>query len=183
MMYELPKSVEISGVEYGIRSDYRPVLDICAAFSDVELSSQEKIAVALIIFYPKVEQIPPRDMAEALKQCFWFIRCGKPDLKADVPKRIDWEQDSDLIFSDINRVSGREVRELPYCHWWTFMAWFNAIGEGQLSTVVSIRDKRRKGKKLADWEQEYYRENREKIDFKTEYTPEEEALLQKMLGK
>lgn len=183
MRYELPKGVEISGVEYDIRHDYRPILDICTALSDIELSGQEKSAVALTIFYPEVEKIPHRDYGEALKKCFWFISCGEPESKGPNHKKIDWEQDANLIFSDINRVSGCEIRALPYCHWWTFIAWFNAIGDGRLSTVVSIREKRRKGKKLDDWEQKYYQENREQIDFKTQHTAAEEELLNKMLGK
>ena len=175
--------MEISGVEYAIRHDYRPILDICTAISDIELSEQEKSAVALTIFYPKVEQIPFQDYGEALKQCFWFIGCGEPEGKGPAHKKIDWEQDANLIFSDINRISGCEIRALPYCHWWTFISWFNAIGDGQLSTVITIREKRRKGKKLADWEREFYNENREKIDFKVEYTEAENEMLKQMLGK
>lgn len=52
MMYDLPKSVEVGGCVYEIRSDYRAVLDICAALSDPELSDDERGLVTLTIFYP-----------------------------------------------------------------------------------------------------------------------------------
>ena len=65
------------------------------------------------------------------------------------------------------------------------MSFFQAIGEGQLSTVVAIRDKLRKGKKLEKWEQDFYRENKSRIDFKKKYSAEELAeqdRLKKLLG-
>ena len=52
MNYGLPKSVEIQGTDYDIRSDYRDILTICAALSDVELNDQEKAYVVLDVFYP-----------------------------------------------------------------------------------------------------------------------------------
>ena len=37
MMYELPTSLNVCGVEYAIRSDYRAALDVLSAFSAVDL--------------------------------------------------------------------------------------------------------------------------------------------------
>ena len=91
-----------------------------------------------------------------------------------------------MIVADVNKVAGCEVRALPFCHWWTFIAWFNAIGEGQLSTVVSIRDKLRRGKKLEKWEQEFYRDHKRQVNLKQRYTAEELAeqeRLKKLLGE
>lgn len=66
------------------------------------------------------------------------------------------------------------------------IAYFHAIGEGQLSTIVSIREKLRTGKKLEKWEQEYYRKNKHQVDLKKRYTAEElaeQARLKKLLGE
>ena len=52
------------------------------------------------------------------------------------------------------------MRTLPYLHWWSFLAWFDAIGEGSFATVVAIRDKLRRGKRLENWELDYYRTHR-----------------------
>ena len=71
-------------------------------------------------------------------------------------------------------------------HWWTFLSWFNAIGEGQLSTVVSIREKLQKGKKLDKWERDFYRENKQLVDMKKRYSTQELAeqeRLKKLLGE
>ena len=51
--------------------------------------------------------------------------------------------------------------------------------------VLNIRQKKAKGKKLEKYEQEYYRENKNLIDFKAKYTDEEQAeidRLNKLLG-
>ena len=91
-----------------------------------------------------------------------------------------------MIVADVNKVAGTEIRALPFLHWWTFVSYFNAIGEGQLSTLVSIREKLRKGKKLEKWDQEYYRKNKDKVDLKKRYSAEELAeqeRLKKLLGE
>ena len=113
-MYDLPKKINICGTEYGIRSDYRAVLDICTALSDAELSQQEKSYVALDIFYPDFEKMPPEHYQEALKQCFLFINCGEEEEKKKSPKLVDWAQDFNYIVAPVNRVIGREIRSVKY---------------------------------------------------------------------
>ena len=72
----LPISVEVGGAEYAIRSDYRAALDICAALSDPELDGRERAAVALEVFYPDVDAIPPERYEEAVERCLWFLGGG-----------------------------------------------------------------------------------------------------------
>lgn len=71
-----------------------------------------------------------------------------------------------MIAADGNKVMGYEVRALPFCHWWIFIAWFHAIEEGELSTVAFIRDKLCQGEKLEKWEQEFYRDHKQQVDLK-----------------
>ena len=88
--------------------------------------------------------------------------------------------------SDVNRVAGREIRDEAFVHWWTFLSWFHAIGEGQLSTLVSIRDKLRRGKKLEKWEQDFYRKHREQVELKKRFSArelEEQRRLNELLGE
>lgn len=66
------------------------------------------------------------------------------------------------------------------------MAYFNAIGQGQLSTIVAIRDKLRRGKALEKWEKDFYRENKARVDLKPRYSSpdlEEQARLKALLGE
>ena len=52
--------------------------------------------------------------------------------------------------------------------------------EGQLSTVVSIRNKLKRGKKLEKWEREYYNENKRTVDMRRKYTIEEKAEIERL---
>lgn len=182
-LWSLPDAADIGGREYAINADFRDILDIISRLNDMKQDQQIRFYVALALFYEDFRLMPDTDYQAAVEWMFDFINCGEqPDGKKQ-PKTIDWEQDRAMIVADINKVAGCEIRALPFCHWWTFIAWFNGIGDGQLATVVSIREKLRKGKKLTEWEHNFYRENRAKVDFKTSYTTEEDTLLNKWMGR
>lgn len=181
--WDLPESAEIGGVEYAINADFRDVLDILMRLNDPARAEQVRTYVSLALFYKNFSGMPEEHWQAAADYLMWFINCGEIPDEKKYPKTIDWERDRQMIVSDINKVAGCEVRALPFCHWWTFLSWFNGIGEGQLSTVVAIREKRRKGKKLTDWERDFYQKNREKVDFKTQYTQNDDAMLSAWTGK
>ena len=85
---------------------------------------------------------------------------------------MDWEQDAAIIIPAVNSVAGREIRLDPGIHWWTFFGWYMSIGDGLFASVLRIRSKKAKGKKLEKWEEEFYRENRHLIDLKQVETDE-----------
>lgn len=169
-MYELPTSVTIENKEYKIRNggDYRMVLDCFSALQDIELSEQERIIASLCIFYDDVLSLDCIDnvfdteekLIEATNKMAWFFNCGDSDYgRTSNIKLIDWEQDSQMITSAVNKVAGYEIRSVEYMHWWTFLGYYSAVGNSTLSTVVEIRSKLKKGKKLEKYEQEFKREN------------------------
>ena len=175
MNYELPTTVEIGGKDYKIRSDYRAILDILEALGDPALEDGDKIACILTIFYP---ELPPMDnYEEAVKQCFRFINMNEDEPNKQAPKLMDWSQDILHIIPPINRVLGKEIRSLDYLHWWTFLAAYYEMGECLFSQIVSIRSKKIKGQQLEKWEKQWYKEHRELVDFKTNYTDAEKDLL------
>lgn len=178
MMYSLPTSLEVCGVNYEIRSDYRAVLDICTALSDVDLSDQDKAIVALAILYPGFEEMPPEHYQEAIKKCFWFINGGADDEPIrKAPKLMDWEQDFQYIVAPVNRVLGTEIRAVEYLHWWSFISAYYEIGDCTFAQIVRIREKKAKGKALDKQDQEWYRQNRHMVDFKQTYSDSEKAVL------
>ena len=181
-IWDLPTSATIGGVEYPIHADFRDILNIFRYLDDPEKPEFIRLRIAVALFYDG--EIPEEYLMEALEYLSEFISCGNQNNKPG-PKLLDWEQDAQVIVADINKVAGTEIRGMPFLHWWTFLAYFNAIGEGQLSTLVSIRDKIRRRKKLEKWEQEYYQKNREKVDLKKPYSAaemEEIRRLEAMLG-
>ena len=182
-VWELPRRAEIGGKCYEIHGDFRDVLEIFSYFEDPDLPEPLRWRIALALFYEG--QIPEKHRQEAMEYLIWFLNCGKKEQPGPGVKLIDWEQDAPMIVADVNKVACQEIRSLPYLHWWTFMAWFHAIGEGQLSTVVSIRDKQRRGKPMEKWEKDYYRENKHLVDLQVRYSQEElkqQQALQKLLG-
>ena len=180
--YGLPKSVEVNGTEYDIRSDYRAILDIIQALNDINLNSQEKAYIALDIFYYDATKIPYEDTEQALAECFAFIDGGAVRNQGNAPKVVDWEKDFPLIIAPINAVAGREIRADEYCHWWTFLAYYNEInGDCTFAQVVRIRDIQARGKSLEKDEREWLNRNRDIVDMPSRYTDDEEEFL-KMWG-
>lgn len=163
-MYELPKSIMLNGQEWNIRNegDFRVILDCFEALNDVDLSTNEKIIASLIIFLEDLNSIEDMnklpDIEEAYKEMVKFFNCGQEEQESNSYKLIDWNKDSTLIISAVNRVAGKEIRS-QYVHWWTFMGYYVAIGECPLSTIVGIRYKKIKNKKLEKWERDFVREN------------------------
>ncbi len=175
MNYNLPTSVELDGKEYAIRTDYRAILDIFEAMSDPELTEEDKAIVALNIFYC---DMPPYNVWDkALKEFVLFINMGEEETQKAKPKLMDWSQDFNYIVAPVSRVIGKDVRSIKNLHWWTFLTAFYEIGECTFSQIVSIRDKKQKGKQLEKWEKEWYREHRDIVDFKTTYSEAEQDLL------
>lgn len=183
MIGRLPTTLTVDGKDYDIRTDYRDCLTVLTAFNDPELSDLEKIIITVKIIYIN----PPEDIQEAYEKAVWFLDCGKDLTLNDKskPQLYDWEQDEQMMFSAINKVAGKEVRAEKYMHWWTFMGLFNEIGEGMFASVVNIRNKKARHKKLEKYEQEMYREYKDIIDLHTkkkQRSDEEKAALEKLLS-
>lgn len=192
-MYEIPTSVLIEDKSYAIRNqgDFRMVLDCFAALEDTSLDPNERIVACLIIFYEDFNEVEdvartPRETLEQLTlEMFKFMNCGKSkeELGAKQPFRLlDWEKDSQLVCSAVNKVAGMEIRSCPYLHWWTFMGYYLAIGESALATVVSIRSKIAKNKKLEKFEKEFRRDNPQyfNMDYRTQQDREEDELIKQL---
>lgn len=175
MSYRIPHTLEVGGRSWDIRTEYRTILNIISRLQDESKHPQVRVFVALSLFYVDFSAMPQPLYEEAADQMMWFIACGEEDDGRPSPKLIYWDYDANMIASDINKVAGREIRGAEPLHWWTFIGFYCAIGEGQLSAVVSIRDKLARGKKLEKWEQEFLSRNKRKVIPKKKRTAEEQA--------
>ena len=175
-MLFLPKTLEVNGTEYPIRTDFRVALTIFQAFNDNSLPPMLKAQTALRCLYIDI----PDNLEEAYKKAVWFLDGGDMPKSKQAPKRtLDWEQDEYLIFPALNKVAGYEIRTAEYLHWWSFLGLFNEVGEGLYSQVMNIRSKLARGKTLEKWEKEYYNSHKELIILKEKLTPEEQAELER----
>lgn len=165
--YDLPKSLTVGGTSYPIRTDFRAVLDILAAMNDAELDNTAKNIVMLQIIYPNWREIPQEHLQEAAQKAADFIDCGHKDDGKPSPRLIDWEKDATIIIPAVNSVAHAEIRALPELHWWTFLSYFMEIRESTLSTVLNIRQKKAKHKKLDQWERDFCKENKKLVEIKS----------------
>lgn len=197
MIGALSETLTVGGEEYPIRTDYRNVLQVFEAFQDPELAQEEKWIVAIYLLFEDfscaddVLQAAQNgfDLEEAIKQISWFISAGQPEKQVLEQPTYNWTQDEQMIFSAVNKVAGKETRELDYLHWWTFFGYFNEVGEGTFSFIVGIRNKLNKGKKLEKHEKEFLSHNKELVLMKKPLTKEEQeqedaykTLLNEVLG-
>lgn len=179
--YDLPTSLTIGEVAYPIRYNWRAVMDILAACADPALDDEAKAYCMLRILFPTLEEIPEERLQEACQKASAFIDCGQTNDGKAKPRMIDWQQDASIIMPEVNKVAGYEIRMDPNIHWWTFFGWFMGIGDGLFATVLHLRAKRSKGKKLEKWEQEFYQVNKSIVDFHTQETEEDKAVKEKLL--
>lgn len=197
MIGALPEALTVGSEDYPIRTDYRNVLQVFEAFQDPELTQEEKWIVAIYLLFEDfscandvLEAAQDGfDLGEAMKQISWFISAGQPEKQVLEQPTYNWTQDEQMIFSAVNKVAGRETRELEYLHWWTFLGYFNEVGEGTFSFIVGIRHKLNKGKKLEKHEKEFLSHNKELVLMKKPLTKEEQeqedaykSLLDEVLG-
>ena len=188
MNYYLPKTVIVGGESLQIRYDFRVILEILEMLGDPELDAADKAEALITMFYVEPERL--KNAKEAIEQCYNFIDMGEQN-NTKSPRLVDWEQDFNYIIAPINRVLGREVRDIPYdvetntggLHWWTFMGAYMEIGgDCMFSQIVSIRDKKARGKKLEKHEKEWLRRNSHIVNFKRKYSETENVLAKEWMG-
>lgn len=184
MIFDLPTALEFGGQSWAINTDYRDVLRTLTAFEDPNLTDEEKAYICLHNTYPTLKDIPAELMQAAFDAAVEFIDHGGRSDETG-PRTMDWTQDAPLIFPAVNRVAGFEVRSAEYIHWWTFMGYFMEIKDSTYSTVLGLRGKRARGKKLEKDEKEFWKHNRSICELKTKYTDEEleeQEKLRKIIG-
>lgn len=174
MIFDLPTALTVGGRKWRINSDFRDVLRTLEAFEDPELTDGEKAYICLHNTYPELENMPREDLQAALDAALAFIDRGGREARQG-PRTMDWRQDAPLIFPAVNRAAGFEVRSAEYLHWWTFLGYFMEIRDSTYATVLGLRSKRARGRRLEKDEQAYWRENRGICELKARYTQEELA--------
>ena len=143
-LWHLPEKACISDAQYDIHADYRDILEIISYLNDESLPQRLRWQIALGLFYE--QPVSQAHEQQALEYLCRFLGGGGAQPSKAGPKLIDWQLDAEQIIADVNKAAGREIRSLPFVHWWTFLSWFHSISEGQLSMLVSLRNKLRRGK-------------------------------------
>ena len=192
-MYELQTEVIINGASFGIRNkgDFRVVLDCFKALNDTDLTEQERLFACMIIFYEDFYSIEDilkysKIINSLREQMFLFFDCGEKDLQSNTEniKLLDWDRDSNLIVSAVNNVANKEIRELEYLHWWTFISYYTAINESLLTEVLKLRYKKAHGEKLEKSEKKFIQANPQyfNIDMRSNEQKEADEYVRQLWG-
>lgn len=175
----LPTSITIKGREYAIRHDFRFCLDIILMFEDVDLTDAEKVQGMIEILFEEDPPMCEETILEAVKFLDMGMESGTGIGASD--RMFSWTQDSNYIFSAIDKVLGFSSRRCEYLHWWEFMGAFMEIGECTFSTIIYMRKQKKKGK-LTKEEKEYWAENRKMFELQQLYTEAEQAQIDRFLA-
>ena len=175
--WKLPVTVTVGGQLFAIRSDFRAVLDALSALQAPDLTEQEQRVAFLRILYPRWRELP--DYREAFTQAAAFVNLGQPvEDRPHAAPLADWSRDAQLIAPAVDEVLGYSCRRCQYLHWWDFLGAYQSIKpDGLFGTVIRIRSKHRKDKKLDEAETAFARENPTLITPPHRRTEEEERLL------
>lgn len=161
---ELPESVEIDGIEYKINSDFRISIMFELLMQDNTINDNEKIDVALNLYYPEI----PHDPVQALEKILWFYRCGKEDSASYTQKEntgafiqqqaiYSFEFDAEYIYAAFLDQYGIDLQDIEHLHWWKFKALFKGLREDNL--IVKIMGYRaiKIDDSMNDSEKKFYR--------------------------
>jgi hypothetical protein len=160
---------------------------VIEALNDEELNMEYRIECALFLFYGNDELKTPKKVIDSLKdiqtaisEMMKIINLGEEVTEQEIkPRLMDWQHDFPQIAPAISRVLGYSVRDSQkWTHWYDFVGAYMEIGgDCTWATVISIRDKKQKHKKLEKWEEEFCREHPDLVNLPVKFTKEEEEFL------
>lgn len=147
----LPETVMIHGECYEIQTDFRTSILFELLMNDAGYSDNEKIVLALRLYFPEAEFHGIQDIGEAVDAALDFYACENPlktGMSTGVRGRINYsfEQDAEYIYAAFLSQYGIDLNEIPYLHWWKFSAMFSGLGEEhRISKIMYYRDASTKG--------------------------------------
>lgn len=177
MLGTLPYSVTLGDIEYKLNTDYHICLIIMEAMEDEDLSDYEKANIILKLLYKDCDSIPVEYISDAYAAAVDFLNGHQEYKESGSGKPVfSWIQDANLIFPELNKIAGKELRdENVRMHWFTFLGYFSSIPECMFTNIVSIREKLNSGKKLEKYEKELLKKYKHLIVLKPRMTHEEKV--------
>lgn len=128
----VPKKVTINNRQYEINSNFRNSILFEILMQDPKVSKNEKIRLALSLYYPTI----PKDIESAVNEMLSFYRGAKETKKNkkiaktenQKNKRVySFRHDADYIYAAFMSEYGIDLQDIEYLHWWKFKALFRAL--------------------------------------------------------
>lgn len=145
LLDELPK---ITPNNYKINTSYKQGIKFELLMQDNELQKEEKVMLALALFYDKKEinQIKtPEELQKRINDILWFYKCNKIEqnnkgVNARKEKQIySYEFDADKIYSAFMQQYNVDLQKTDL-HWWQFRSMFESLTDKtQIVEIMSYR--------------------------------------------
>ena len=134
--WSLPKSVKIGDNDIPINADFRNIIQIMLILDEPNLLEEERIEIALEMFYNNDEY--KSDIIKAAEEMMLFINQGSEEHSSPTSNKplYDWDKDFDIICAPVNKNLGYDCRGIEFLHWWTFLSAFMEMGECTLNTYM-----------------------------------------------
>ena len=172
---KLPTSVVIDGVEYKINSDFRTSILFSLLIEDNDVNEQDKILGALQLYYDVI----PNNINSAIDKIINFYLCNDNNTSSGSSKNksnkkvLDYEIDSNYIYSAFLTQYHIDLQDIEYLHWWKFKAMLESLNDDlMLSKIIKFRSI--DVSKIQDKEQKKYYQKMQKIYEIKEKISEEE---------
>lgn len=185
----LPKSLEVSGQDFNIRTDFRDVLEYQAGMKPG--AEDTDIILAVYEMYGQDDRIlRPDTFMEALEQLNWFVACGEETkrrpsnatLGINRNKPFDFELDGALIYSAFVQTYNIDLYEVEYMHWWKFNALLSDVcRDCRFSKIMEYRTIDLKNKNLSREQKKLYSALQNYYKIREGRTHEEDDFIQALL--
>lgn len=115
-----------------IDTNFRSFILFELLMQDNKLSIEEKIYLALNLFYKEV----PKDVKKGIEGILWFYSMGNNDKKSSKKEEkttrnniYSFEYDAKLIYSAFLGQYGINLNKIEYLHWFEFKSLFEGLNE------------------------------------------------------
>ena len=133
-----------------IETNFRSFILFELLMQDNDLSSEEKINLALNLFFHNQEFKSVDEIKKALNGILWIYTLGKSEEKEDKSKKqvrekkqkaiYSYEHDANLIYSAFLSQYGIDLNDIDYLHWWKFKSLFEGLNdENKICEIMGYR--------------------------------------------
>ncbi len=123
-----------------IDTNFRSFILFELLMQDSSLKKEEKIMLALNLFFKDEEFENVDEIKKAIKAILWFYTLGKSEDKKEIKKKektvekkqkaiYSFEYDANLIYSAFLSQYRLDLNEIEYLHWWKFRSLFEGLNE------------------------------------------------------
>lgn len=134
-----------------IDTNFRSFILFELLMQDSSLKKEEKIMLALNLFFKDEEFENVDEIKKAIKGILWFYTLGKSEDKKEIKKKektvekkqkaiYSFEYDANLIYSAFLSQYGLDLNEVDYLHWWKFRSLFEGLNdENRICEIMGYR--------------------------------------------